>query len=320
MDVGTHQWRHHDFGWVGGDCDGVVLGERIELGRFKLLRFGTVLRDEWWREPDVGRFIYRAGLQSARGQCHCRCGGGGWHRSDYYYYCCSFRPRRRPLSLDRSSHRALNRPRQPSRSTATAIAARSSSFLRPVDVTAAAVVKAARRTAPTPCRHHVTRYAASEYRPGSLALSARPFFEQPPQCCSSRRPVTAEHHARLPLNAYAWSSPCRTTYQTCHYYYINIKLFFRFSTGSDQQVEQCRAFRIFTRLPGEITLQITCQWRVCSRRLGVFFLVNDFWKFRVYWDGHVDFFFKKRTILTSHTFVFDSRWPFRSNLFPKLKH
>lgn len=47
MDVGTHQWRHHDFGWVGGDCDGVVLGERIELGRFKLLRFGTVLRDEW---------------------------------------------------------------------------------------------------------------------------------------------------------------------------------------------------------------------------------------------------------------------------------
>jgi len=66
-----------------------------------------------------------------------------------------------------------SRPRHPSRSTA--IAASSSSFLRPAVV----VVKAARRTAPTPCRRHVTRYAAtSAYRPGSFALSARPFFDQ----------------------------------------------------------------------------------------------------------------------------------------------
>lgn len=192
------------FCWMGfgGDCDGVVLGERIELGRFKLLRFGTVLRDEWWEEPDVGRFIYRAGPWSARGQCHCRC-GGGWRRTDYYYYYyyCSFRPRRRPLSRDRSSHRArivLGSDAVPQYRDSdscslvfllTARRRRRRRQGRPPD--SAYALPPSRN----PIRFCVPSRVARAFRETVFRSIAS---EQSPRCCS-RRAVTAEHHARLPV-------------------------------------------------------------------------------------------------------------------------
>jgi len=176
----------------GGDCC-VVLGERIELGRFKLLRFGTVLRDEWWEEPDVGQFIYRAGpwlVVGARPMSlplRRRRRRHRWRRVASERLYCSFRPRR-PHIIARD--RPVPSTRTMSSSYRT-IVPRAIYLARLPSITARAAVKDARRTAPTPCRRHVTRYALQ-----SLLRIVVPVFretvfrsiasERSRQCQSSR--------------------------------------------------------------------------------------------------------------------------------------